>query len=350
MIRRIAITVFISASCFGVGLRDYDSRYPDTDIVFQTMIGMDAGWTPPVLTAPSLSDAQVKWIKPDNTYTNAKAPAIGFFNQAGTYRIRCGDWSRISGLSFYAGGDVLTRQYLTNVVYSPQAMWRLKTLTTMLNMYRQQTNFPKRISDWPISLMSNNTSLDSTFLNCSGLTGAIPDISTMTNNTSLDATFFQCTGLTGAIPDISTMINNTSLGFTFYNCIGLTGAIPNISTMINNTELGYTFVNCSGLTGAIPDISTMPNNTWLGFTFYNCTGLTGTVESIFSNTNNLSKIRTSVNCFYNVSKLTGNGMWFVNAQKAASYTVGTNSNDSSYHTFYGCTNLSDWATIPNDYK
>jgi hypothetical protein len=43
-------------------------------------------------------------------------------------------------------------------------------------------------------------------------------------------------------------------------------------------------------------------------------------------------------------------MRFVNAPKAATYTVGTNSTNSSYRTFFGCTNLSDYAEIPAAYK
>jgi hypothetical protein len=94
----------------------------------------------------------------------------------------------------------------------------------------------------------------------------------------------------------------------------------------------------------------MTNNTSLYAAFGNCTGLTGTVETIFANTNNLTKITTSSSCFVGVRNLTGNGMRFVNAPKAATYTVGTNSTNSSYRTFLGCTNLSDYAEIPAAYK
>ena len=83
------------------------------------------------------------------------------------------------------------------------------------------------------------------------------------------------------------------------------------------------------------------------FTFYGCTGLTGNVD-VF--TGNMTNLTTSAYCWYGCVSLSGAGSNFIGITKSPSYTVGTASTNSSYRTFYNCTNLSDWATIPADYK
>jgi hypothetical protein len=107
------------------------------------------------------------------------------------------------------------------------------------------------------------------------------------------------------------------------------------------------FYGCTGLTGNIPDLSKMTRCTSMAYAFYGCTGLTGNVD-VF--TGNMTNLTTSANAFYNNKSLTGAGSNFINIAKSPSYTVGTASTNSSYRTFYGCTNLTDWATIPAEYK
>ena len=321
--KTIILTLLAAASMAQAGLLEtvwVRRGAVDTDLYFFST-GHNSAWQAPFTTG---TVNNVTWYNPVGQSTNAFAPPIAFFTNAGTYRISCPDWSKVTRLSFYAGADSTTRNYLTNIANSAVTMARLKDVTTMSEMFRQQTNLSVNISSWPLELFTKNTSMYLAFYDCAGLTGAIPDISTMTKNTSMYA--------------------------VFYNCRGLTGSIPNISTMTNNTSMAYTFSYCRGLTGSIPNISTMTNNTSMEYAFYNCTGLTGSTETIFYNTNNFTKIKTSANAFAGVVGLTGSGMRWVNAQKAASYTVGTASTNSSYRTFYGCTNLSDYATIPAEYK
>ncbi|MBR3782177.1 MAG: hypothetical protein IKL14_02195, partial [Alphaproteobacteria bacterium] len=78
-----------------------------------------------------------------------------------------------------------------------------------------------------------------------------------------DSTFEDCSGLTGAIPDglfagISGAPVSSMFYRTFYGCSGLTGAIPdglfgNLTGAPASSMFQSTFEGCSGLTGAIPD-------------------------------------------------------------------------------------------------
>jgi hypothetical protein len=58
--------------------------------------------------------------------------------------------------------------------------------------------------------------------------------------------------------------------------------------------------------------------------------------------------------FSGCEKLSGRGMPFVLAAQSGlfknTYTIGTNTTSSSYRTFYGCTNLEDYADIPIEFK
>jgi hypothetical protein len=78
--------------------------------------------------------------------------------------------------------------------------------------------------------------------------------------------------------------------------------------------------------------------------------MTNTVDSLFGDYSGLTKVTTSSNMCSGCIGLSGVGSNFVNAVKSASYNVGTDPTNSSYRTFYNCTNLTDYATIPAAYK
>jgi hypothetical protein len=112
-------------------------------------------------------------------------------------------------------------------------------------------------------------------------------------------------------------------------------------------------MNCTSLQQG-PSIQTLTKLKNTDLAFYNCP-LTNTVQSILgSPLMVLTGLVNSAQMFSGDVSLSGQGMPFVTAATsglfAASYTIGTASTNSSYRTFYGCTNLSDYADIPAAFK
>jgi hypothetical protein len=369
--RILILAAILATGAAAVYGQMFAQMFGDSDFRF-TSTGHSAGWAAPFVTAATLTDAQVTWIAPDGTITNAKAPAVAFFYPAGTYRIRTADWTKITRLSFNSGADE-TRNFLTAIPNASVTLGRLTGITTMEAMFRGQSMNFGLITAWPLDKWTNCTTMSAAFQSCTGLTGSIPDLSKMTLCNSMHFTFYGCSGLTGSIPDLSKMTLCATMTYTFYGCSGLTGSIPDLSkmTLCNSmssafsgcsgltgsipdlskmtlcTSISAAFQSCTGLTGSIPDLSKMTLCTSMPFTFYGCTGLTGNVD-VF--TGNMTNLTTSAYCWYGCVSLSGAGSNFIGITKSPSYTVGTASTNSSYRTFYNCTNLSDWATIPADYK
>jgi len=361
----------------------------DSNLYFYST-GHAANWTAPYMTA---SQTNMTWINPVGFSTNTVAPGINFFTNAGIYTITCPDWSKVTRMVFYSGAA--SRNYLTNMANVAYVSTRLSGLTSMDNMYRDQTLYPKT-ADWDLSQLTNVTTLYYAWYGCTGLTNA-PDVNTLTNVTTLggawrgctglktapavnaltevttlDKAWYGCTGLTNA-PDVNTLTNVTTLYYAWRGCTGLTNA-PAVNALTKVTTLSSAWHSCSGLTNA-PDVNTLTKVTtlyyaWYGCTglktapavnaltevttlsaaWYSCSGLTNTLDSIFGGYTSLTNITTSQNAFYNCYRMSGVGSNFVNAIKHPTYSVGTATNNSSYRTFYNCTNLTDYATIPAAYK
>ena len=140
-------------------------------------------------------------------------------------------------------------------------------LTSANSTYYDCTSLTGSIPAWPTNL----TSAQSTYENCAGLTGQIP--AWPTNLTSAQSTYAGCSGLTGQIPAWPT--NLTSANSTYQYCSGLTGQIRAWPT--NLTSANYTYYGCSGLTGQIPAWPT--NLTIAACTYAGCKSLTGQIPA-----------------------------------------------------------------------
>ena len=186
------------------------------------------------------------------------------------------------------------------------------------------------------------------FLNCTKLTGSIPDnlFQNYKGKTAF-AIFAQCTGLTGSIPEdlFSDCVNIEYFGATFQSCTGLTGSIPK-DLFVNCTKVTNfqtTFNGCSGLTGGIPEnlFSNCTKVTTFTSTFQNCRGLTGSIpEDLFANCIEVTNFQTT---FRGCTGLTGNAPALWDTMVYPNVTVST-------QCFGYCTNLSNYASIPDGWK
>ena len=185
------------------------------------------------------------------------------------------------------------------------------------------------------------TSFSTAFGFCTGLT-SIPSglFDSCINVTSFDNTFSNCTSLT-SIPSglFDNCTNVTDFSGTFFGCSSLT-SIPSglFDNCVNVTTFGNTFGFCTGLT-SIPS-GLFDNNvsvTIFDGVFNECTGLTFIPSGLFDN--NVS-VTTFAGVFYNCASLTGLApeLWL-----RVPEPLGTGC-------FVGCVNLSNYASIPVDWK
>jgi hypothetical protein len=182
-----------------------------------------------------------------------------------------------------------------------------------------------------------------------------PDVSNLTKVTSLYMSWRDCR-LAKSFPYVNSLTNVTALaganGGAWMSCSSATG-FPEVSALIKNTTLLYTWQGCTSVVDAFPNVSTLTNVTDMRHTWSGNTGYTGDIAVIFANTNaGMPFLTTSSNAFANCRSMTGNGMRFVNMSKSATYWANTGGPAfvSCAKTFYNCTNLSDYATIPLEYK
>ena len=180
-----------------------------------------------------------------------------------------------------------------------------------------------------IKLKKNISSFYECFRDCSGLT-SIPDnlFAANTAVTDFNSCFYQCSELT-SIPSnlFSTNTAVTDFSYCFDGCSGLTSIPENLfANCPNVTGFNQCFYHCSGLTGSIPYnlFANCPNVTGFSFCFDGCRRLTGTCP-----------VDNDGTPIYNRS---GEGK--------EGYAIVT---DYSY-CFYNCTGLTDYNSIPSDWK
>lgn len=265
----------------------------------------------------------------------------------------------------------------------------------------------------PEELFSNNSkaeTMNSAFIRCSGLTGSIPE-KLFYNNPLISTfafTFGECKNLTGSIPgglfSNCTKVNNFS--YTFYVCENLSGAIPE-ELFYNNPEVTTfrdTFMACYNITeipaklfskntkvqschgtfSAMGNISTIPeglfdNNTKItdfseifyggkqitqipeglfenctevqnfAGAFKDCTNLTSIPEGLFDNCQKVTNFGYSkesgnnyldMGVFTNCVRVTGKAPELWNRTNVTSYQ----------YAFKACTQLSNYADIPDGWK
>ena len=167
--------------------------------------------------------------------------------------------------------------------------------------------------------------------------------------------FSGCTELTNIPANLfSNCTAVTDFSNIFYNCRKLTSIPSNLFS--NNTEVTYfswAFFNCSRLT-SIPENLFSNNKAVIDFsnTFYNCSQLTGSIpENLFSNNTAVIKFNYT---FHNCRKLTGSiptdtdgtPIYNRSGEGKDGYAVVTDYTDC----FYNCTGLTDYNSIPENWK
>jgi hypothetical protein len=179
-----------------------------------------------------------------------------------------------------------------------------------------------------------------------------PDISNLSNRLqNLMGAWYLSTYATN-FPAVNMLTNVNNISLAWYGCTGATG-LPSVAALIKNTSLNSTYYQCYSITNEFPDVSTHTNVTTMFNCWANNRGYTGDIARMFSNTNaGMPFLTTSVGAFSNCISMTGQGMRFVNMSKSAAYWANTGGPAfvSCAKTFFNCTNLSDYATIPGEYK
>lgn len=143
----------------------------------------------------------------------------------------------------------------------------------------------------------------------------------------INGSYTGCTNMKGSIPSPhnKSFKNGGIFNYTFYNCIGLTGSIPEglFSNCPNVISFTSTFDHCSGLTGSIPEQL-----------FANCLNVS---SFCYSSRGNYGK---GQGAFSGCRSLTGSAPELWNRTNVTNH----------YYCFYGCTQLDNYADIPDDWK
>ena len=144
----------------------------------------------------------------------------------------------------------------------------------------------------------------------------------------------------------------TDFRFCFQNCTGLT-SIPN-DLFANNPEVtnfGHCFQNCTGLTSIPNDLfANNPEVTNFQNCFNACTGLTSIPERLFANNTKVTNFR---NCFNGCTGITSStpldndGTPLYNRSEGKEGYSIVNDHGGC---FYNCTLMSDYSSMPSDWK
>jgi hypothetical protein len=204
-------------------------------------------------------------------------------------------------------------------------------------------SFCTDLTEIPDGLFDNNINVKyffGCFMDCTGLT-KIPErlFDNNINATDFGSCFSGCKNLT-KIPEglFDNNINVTNFSYCFYGCKNLT-KIPEglFDNNINATSFYSCFYGCKNLT-KIPEglFDNNINVTNFSYCFYGCENLTKIPEGLFYNNINATDFSY---CFRACVRLTGlaPNLW-------------TRSNVYGYSCFYRCTNLSNYADIPDSWK
>lgn len=242
--------------------------------------------------------------------------------------------------------------------YLKPGVYIVKIIGDFISMNKSSYNVTKVIS-WG---NTNNllTYMSFAFIDCSNLTSIPTDeYEAFINVTTFDSTFANCSGLTGSIPEglFDYSLNVTDFNGTFYGCRNLT-SIP--QGLFDNcpkvTSFSGVFNSCSGLTSIpIGLFDKNVNVTTFYYAFVNCTNLTSIPQSLFDNCPNVTDFS---NTFQNCYNLTGTVPYDSLGGTQTSTplydrSVGVNGYVKPtvfYGCFFNCTKLSDYSSIPSSWK
>jgi len=225
-----------------------------------------------------------------------------------------------------------------------------------------------------VSNMIKVSSLDSTWRNCYGNTNEFPYVNSLTNNTDLAFTWYGCFGIRNGFPAVSNMIKVTSLLNTWYGCYGNTNGFPYVNSLTNVNNLSYTWSSSVPQAGGFPEVSNLTkvanmeatwalcrnnqnfpsvanltNATSLVLTWQDCGNMTNNIADILQPVSWFSsgKCKNFLYTFLRCNLLQGSAMPYVNAiMSAPGYPTGY----TTTQMFYNCTNLTDYASIPANFK
>jgi hypothetical protein len=273
----------------------------------------------------------------------------------------------------------------TSLTSLPTDLFRYNTsVTSFENVFNSCTG----LTSLPEDLFRYNTSVTSfasTFQSCNGLTTVPADLFRYnTSVTSFSQTFYAISNVSFTVPAtlFQYNVNVNSFFGCFYNTRFTTiptdlfryntavtnfaacfGNMPNLVTVPvdlfrYNTAVTI-FGNSNNLFGVFnrSPLASIPSDIFRYNTlctnyqnvFFNCTNLATSVSDIVLNMD-MTAVTTTNQMFSGCTNLTGNGQDLIDKPKAAGYTVGTDTNTGSYRTFFNCTGLTDFATIPAAYK
>jgi hypothetical protein len=185
--------------------------------------------------------------------------------------------------------------------------------------------------------LTNLTSFLSTFQSSSALKSMPTNLfSNLTNVNTLRQTWYGCSAAT-SFPVVSTLTNVNTLYSTWQNCSAAT-SFPVVSTLTNVNTLFSTWQNCSAAT-SFPVVSTLTNVNTLFETWYGCSAMTN-IPTLFTNSTALVNVSYA---FSGDANMKGSSVQFWNKTNFPNITVSNNC-------YTGCTNLSDYATIPTGWK
>ena len=235
-----------------------------------TTVGYSATWTPPTITAATLTDVQVKWIRPDGTSFTGKTPAMTNFSQLGNYQLRIKKWSRVTAFSFAPGGA--SRNWLSHINLDVMFPKMTGLLSCAL---RDMPSLVDIVTTW--KLPSSMTSIAAFLQGCTGLTGVVTGWVLPTGVTNISYFLYGCTGLTGVVTGWILPTGATSISAFLYGCTGLTGVVTGWILPTGATSIEAFLQGCTGLTGVVTGWVLPTGATSIAAFLQGCTGLTGVV-------------------------------------------------------------------------
>jgi hypothetical protein len=145
--------------------------------------------------------------------------------------------------------------------------------------------------------------------------------------------------LTRSLTVIQGLTNLTSFLSTFQSSSALKSMPTNLfSNLTNVNTLRQTWYGCSAAT-SFPVVSTLTNVNTLFETWYGCSAMTN-IPTLFTNSTALVNVSYA---FSGDANMKGSSVQFWNKTNFPNITVSNNC-------YTGCTNLSDYATIPTGWK
>ena len=186
-----------------------------------------------------------------------------------------------------------------------------------------------------VSALTKVNNLEQAWYGCNKLTSA-PDVSALTLVTTLTETWRGCAVMTNA-PDVSALTKVTVMSGAWRACWALTNA-PAVNTLTNVTQMAYAWRDCYNLTSA-PDISNLTKVINIANAWYDCKEL-ATVPALPTASTALT---TTTDAFRLNASMGGTVVELWDTNNFPNITAFGN-------TFTGCTNLTNYGDIPNNWK